>query len=640
MKKSIFACSLALLLLLGCGSAAMAEGIIVSGDGQSGSVISGDPLSPALPQQTGAPINLGTTSAGSSLDLLLTASQDAMATAEVTFGQLPSGCYVESVLSGNSTLHYLRGTPSAAGSFSFTLTVKQGDFVLQTLTYSLSVMAAAPTVSGPDSARIFVGDSATLTVYASAADGGALSYQWYMNSYAGNQGGSQILGANSSSYQVNGEMPGTEYYYCVVTSSNNGVTGSTASQAATVTISEPTINALSVSSWPAKTNYQVGDTLDVTGLQLLAQWSNGINETVTNPADFTVSPTQLATAGTQTVTVSYRGAVTTFTVNVAQAQEVVQSIYLLTSPNRTSYTVGDTVDVTGMRLQVVSNLGIREISSGFNWAPQVLRSEGTQNITVSYQGQTTQFQVTVQPVQKVIESISISRRPTKLSYTVGDSFDPTGMVLQVRYTDRSIDEISGSSNGVTCVPTRLNQPGTQSITVSYQGFSTVLTLQVNQAAVAPTPSTPLSTATPTATPIPTRSPVVDTTSSHSNRSPLTLVVFLAAAIGLVALIAYLYVSRQNREAQQRAERAKLRAAKKAEPEIEPLDDEDEEEPVDEGDAETRDYFAGLFDEDETPAAEPPAEPPVEPVGPIGRHEKPSAQNTQNLKIFTDEEEDK
>ena len=244
----------------------------------------------------------------------------------------------------------------------------------------------------------------------------------------------------------------------------------------------------------------------------------------------------------------------------------------------------------------------------------------------------------MQPVQKVIESISISRRPTKLSYTVGDSFDPTGMVLQVRYTDRSIDEISGSSNGVTCVPTRLNQPGTQSITVSYQGFSTVLTLQVNRAAAAPTPSTPLSTATPTATPIPTRSPVVDTTSSHSNRSPLTLVVFLAAAIGLVALIAYLYVSRQNREAQQRAERAKLRAAKKAEPEIEPLDDEDEEEPVDEGDAETRDYFAGLFDEDETPAAEPPAEPPVEPVGPIGRHEKPSVQNTQNLKIFTDEDE--
>ena len=628
MKKSLFAGVLALLLLLCCGSAAMAEGIIVSGDGQSGIVISGDPLSPDLPQQTEAPINLGTTSAGSALDLLLTASQDAMATAEVPFGQLPSGCYVESVFRDNSTFHYLRGTPSAAGSFLFTLTVKQGDFVLQTLTYSLSVTAAAPTVSGPDSANIFVGDSATLTVYASAADGGALSYQWYMNSYAGNQGGSQILGANSSSYQVNGEMPGTEYYYCVVTSSN-GVNGSTASQVATVTISEPTINALSVSAWPAKTSYQVGDTLDVTGMQLLAQWSNGINETVTNPADFTVSPTQLSTAGTQTVTVTYRGAVTTFTVNVAQAQEVVQAIYLLTYPNRTSYTVGDTVDVTGMRVQVVSNLGISEISSGFNWAPQVLRAEGTQNIIVSYQGQTAQFQVTVQPAQKVIESISISRRPTKLSYTVGDSFDPTGMVLQVRYTDRSIDEISGSSNGVTCVPTRLNQPGTQSITVSYQGFSTVLTLQVNQAAAAPTPSTPLSTATPTATPIPTRSPVVDTTSSHSGRSPLTLIVFLAAAIGLVALIAYLYVSRQNREAQQRAERAKARAAKKAEPEIEPLDDE--------GDAETRDYFAGLFDEDEMPAAEPPAE-PAEPVGPIGRHEKPSIQNTQNLKIFTDEDE--
>lgn len=632
MKRSLFVCSLVLALLLGCGGAARAEGIVVYGDGQNGTVISGEPGTIDMPQQTEAPISLGTVTTGSALNLLLTTSQDVMATSEASFGQLPGGCYIESVFGDNSTYHYLRGTPTTAGSFPFTLTIRQGDFVLQTLSYTLTVTAAAPTVSGPESARIFVGDSATLTVYASAADGGALSYQWYMNSYAGNQGGSQILGATGSSYQVNGEMPGTEYYYCVVTS---GSGSSAASQAATVTISEPTINALSVSAWPTRMNYQVGDILEVTGLKLLAQWSNGISETVINPADYTVSPTQLTTAGTQTITVSYRGAVTSFTVNVAQAQEIVQAIYLLSYPSRTSYTVGDTVDITGMRVQVVTNRGISEVTSGFNWAPQVLRAEGTQTITVSYQGQTAQFQVTVQPARKVIESISISRRPTKLSYTVGDSFDPTGMVLQVKYTDQSIEELSGSNSGVTCVPTRLNQPGTQSITVSYQGFSTVLTLQVNQSAAAPKPSTPLATATPTATPAPTRSPVVDTTSSHSNRSPLTLIVFLAAAIGLVALIAYLYISRQNREQQQRAERAKQRAARvKAAPPVKPVADEAEDDASDEGDAETRDYFAGLFDEDETPAAETPAEP----IGPIGRHEKPNPTNTQNFKIFTDEDE--
>ena len=636
MKKTVLTIFLALIVLLSFSIFAAAEGIVVTG----GTVVAGEasPLDP--PQQTDVLVNLGTATAGSPLDLLLTATQDTMATAEVPTEQLPYGCYVESVFRDNSTYHYLRGTPSAAGTFPFTLTVKQGEFVLQTLTYSLTVTAAAPTVTGPDSVNLFVGDSAILSVNAYAADGGALNYQWYRNSYAGNQGGSQIPGATGNTYQVNGEMPGTEYYYCVVTASNNGATGSTTSQAAIVTISEPTVSALSIAAWPGKTSYQVGETLDVTGLQLLAQWSNGVSETVTNPADFTVSPTLLSTPGTQTVTVSYRGGTTSFTVNVTQAQEVVQSIYLLSYPNRTSYTVGDTVDITGMRVQVVTNLGSKEIASGFNWAPQVLRAEGTQNVTVSYQGQTTQFQVTVQPAKKVIESISITRRPTKLSYTVGDSFDPTGMVLQVKYTDQSIEELSGSSAGVTCVPTRLSQPGTQSITVSYQGFSTALTLQVSQSPAAPTPSAPLTTATPTATPTPTRSPVVDTTSSHSNRSPLTLIVFLAAAIGMVALIAYLYVSRQNRERQQRAERARARSARKAEPEIEPLEDEPEEPEPDVGDTETRDYFAGLFDEGETSAAEAPTEAPAEPVGPIGRHEKPKAQNTQNLKIFTDEEEDK
>lgn len=80
-----------------------------------------------------------------------------------------------------------------------------------------------------------------------------------------------------------------------------------------------TLSGISIRTNPSKTTYQVGDTLDTSGLTLTASYSDGHSETVTN--GFSCSPTSLDTAGGQTVTVTYNGKTAAFFVNVEAVEQ-------------------------------------------------------------------------------------------------------------------------------------------------------------------------------------------------------------------------------------------------------------------------------------------------------------------------------
>ena len=96
-------------------------------------------------------------------------------------------------------------------------------------------------------------DGNVLSVSASAADGYTLSYQWFSNTNASNEGGTPIDGATEASYIVpEGKNAGTTDYYCVVTATrtDNGQTAETVSNVATVSIGKatPTVTAPTASA--------------------------------------------------------------------------------------------------------------------------------------------------------------------------------------------------------------------------------------------------------------------------------------------------------------------------------------------------------------------------------------------------------
>lgn len=77
-----------------------------------------------------------------------------------------------------------------------------------------------------------------------------------------------------------------------------------------------TVSSLEVASTPAKLTYTLGDSIDTLGL-VLRETENGVSTVVRS--GFTVSPSVLNTAGVQTVTVTYNGKSTYFTVEVKEA---------------------------------------------------------------------------------------------------------------------------------------------------------------------------------------------------------------------------------------------------------------------------------------------------------------------------------
>ena len=64
------------------------------------------------------------------------------------------------------------------------------------------------------------------------------------------------------------------------------------------------------------------------------------------------------------------------------------------------------------------------------------------------------------------KSISIKKLPSKMTYTVGEKFDPTGMIVKVTYADGSTKEIT---SGYTYTPTgAMNTAGQQTIAIAYK----------------------------------------------------------------------------------------------------------------------------------------------------------------------------
>ncbi len=102
-----------------------------------------------------------------------------------------------------------------------------------------------------------------------------------------------------------------------------------------------TLTKVEIASLPAKLVYQIGESLDTTGLKLKLIYTDGPTKTVSS--GFATSILDSSTAGTKTVTVTYEGMQTSFTVTV-KAAEIDEHAPQIVVESKTA-TAGDTVTV-------------------------------------------------------------------------------------------------------------------------------------------------------------------------------------------------------------------------------------------------------------------------------------------------------
>lgn len=140
------------------------------------------------------------------------------------------------------------------------------------------------------------------------------------------------------------------------------------------------IEGIGVLTMPSKVVYDVGETLDPTGLSIRVYTNNGTRDVY---SDLICQPTVLENAGQQVITVYYGEKSCTFSVQVLE-EEAPASIAVYRLPDKLDYQVGERLDPSGLILVETSNRDNPSyLEEGFACEPVEMETAGEQEIIVS-----------------------------------------------------------------------------------------------------------------------------------------------------------------------------------------------------------------------------------------------------------------
>ncbi len=217
-----------------------------------------------------------------------------------------------------------------------------------------------------------------------------------------------------------------------------------------------------------KTEYNIGDTIEVTGGEVLIERAVGnetiaLTESMTSGFDSTAEHKDLA------IQVQYtENGITQNTSYNINVKDDVSSVTLKTTP-KTDYLYGEPLDISGGELEITRPSGnvtipltMDMITSTFD--PQNIAE---QTVTIEYGGFTVEYQVNVKDYMTGI----VLTPPTKTEYEYGEALDLTGGTVQkVMASGAATTPVDLSdTTQVTLGTYDPNKEGAQTITVEYAG---------------------------------------------------------------------------------------------------------------------------------------------------------------------------
>ena len=171
--------------------------------------------------------------------------------------------------------------------------------------------------------------------------------------------------------------------------------------------------------------------------------------------------------GYENVVASYT---TDLTVTV-QAEKTLESIAVTAGPTKTTYKIGEELDLTGL---VVTATYSDDSTAPVDVTPAMVTGfdntqAGEQTLTVTYEGETATFEVTVeedQPQPPTLESIAVTANPAKMIYQAGEELNLDGLVVTATYSDDSTAPVDVTPAMVTGFDNA--KVGKQTLTVTYE----------------------------------------------------------------------------------------------------------------------------------------------------------------------------
>ena len=238
-----------------------------------------------------------------------------------------------------------------------------------------------------------------------------------------------------------------------------------------ITVNEPvpekTLEKIEITTNPNKMEYLVGEVFDKTGMVVTAIYSDASQETIT---EYEYAPTGELTTNDNLITISYQGKMAILSITVREetppAKKTLQKIEITSQPNKLTYNEGEKFDPTGMIVKGIYSDNSDIILSNYDYSPKGNLTKNDTAVIITYQGKTATVNITVQEVkqeERKLERIEITSQPNKTTYTEGEKFDSTGMIITAIYSDGTREIITNYS----CFPVTELKKNNNEITVSY-----------------------------------------------------------------------------------------------------------------------------------------------------------------------------
>ena len=241
-----------------------------------------------------------------------------------------------------------------------------------------------------------------------------------------------------------------------------------------VTVVPVAVESIEIKKLP-KTSYIEGQNLDVTNGKIRAIYNNRTEEEI-NITSNMVTGYNKNKIGEQTLTVTYNGLETNYTVVVREKQ--VTNIEMKYNPNKEEFIQNyELLDLTGAKIKVYYDNGTNEeIAITQNMVSGYDNTKvGVNTLTVTYEGKECTFDVRI--VEKHVTEIAIIELPNKLEYVQDyGMLDVTGGKIRVYFDDETDTEVNMNTNMISGFNNKVL--GEQTLIVKFAGKSAAYQIEV------------------------------------------------------------------------------------------------------------------------------------------------------------------
>ena len=152
-------------------------------------------------------------------------------------------------------------------------------------------------------------------------------------------------------------------------------------------------------------------------------------------------------------------------IGIILCQTLILTSITTTGPNKTTYKVGETLDLTGLVVTAHYSDGSDKVITDYEVSEVDLSTAGNKVVIIRYQEQTAAFTITVDEAgHSSVTLTSISIEGTyKTEYNVGETLDLTGLIVRGQYSDGSSKEITNYQVGKVDMST----PGIKRVNITY-----------------------------------------------------------------------------------------------------------------------------------------------------------------------------